>query len=481
MVLLCSWSAVSPGAAAPLIEVFPLPAGNSRPVAVTVAEDGSVWFTDPGIDVVGRITESGALTLLALPSPSGPAGIASDGDGGIWFTQNDRNAIGRFSLAPPHDLEELLLSTPAAQPFAIAIGLAGDVWFTTIGGNQIGHIAADRTITEYVIPTALAVPAGIAVADDGGVWFTEFNRNQVGRLDPDGSFMEIPLPNPGSAPFGIVVDASNTAFFTQFNGNRVGRIAPEGAYSEFSVPTTSSQPAGITIAADGAVWFTQVNVDQIAVLAGDLIHEFELPEGSFDAGTLFGGGIAGGPGNRLTFAATRAAAVDRADLCMSDQACASLNCETFLCGPPHTPTPTNGVRSCRDDERVCQLGFVCNLAEGGLCCEMRECPVGFSCRVPGREGFCTALPTTTPTATHSPAPVATATISATATTQPTVTMIPTETPTFPIEPTSTPTSKSGGGGSGCNINAATPALGTWFWLLPIALLRAVGRGREAVP
>lgn len=478
---MCALWAASPAAGVPLTEVFPLPAANSRPVGIAVAPDENIWFTDPGIDAVGRITPAGALTLLALPSPSGPAGIVSDRDGNIWFTENDRGAIGRFSAAPPHVLEQFFLPTPGAQPFAIAIAPDGDIWFTELGANQIGRLAAGGTITEFPIPTELAVPAGIAVTSDGAVWFTEFNRNGIGRLDPDGSFTETPLRNPGSGPFGIVADASDTVFFTQLNGNRIGRIAPDGFYAEFQIPTVASQPAGITIGRGGNPWFTQINADQVAVLIGDLVFEFAVPRGSFEAGSLFGGGIGAGPGDQLTFAASAAGAIDHMQTCATNAECSTGNCEFLLCArfntpTPRTPTPTPGFgpEICATDAS-CQPGFFCNVAEGRLCCEMKECPAGLTCRFPGREGFCTNLPTGTPSPTRTPqasaSPSSTSTVTLAATATPTAHDPPALTPA----PTSSPPSAKSSSGGGCRIVQPRRSQRAWLLLLPLALLGILRR------
>lgn len=459
--------------AGPVIDVFRLPAANSRPVGITVAEDGSIWFTDSGIDAVGRLTEDGALTMLALPSPSGPAGIVSDGRGSIWFAQNDRNAIGRYGAAPPHALEEFFLPEAASQPFAIAVGAGGDVWFTEIGGNRIGRIDANRTITEYPIPTQLAVPAGIAVASDGGVWFTEFNRNQIGRLDPDGTFMEMPLPHAGSGPFGIVVDGHDTVFFTQLNGNRIGRIAEDALYAEIAIPTASSQPAGIAVGDDSTVWFTQIAADRIGALIGTRIHEIDIAAGSFEGGTLFGGGIAAEPDGDLVFAAGAAAAIDRLRLCASNADCPTGNCERAprVCGPRLAHTPTPPVPFICSSNADCAEDFFCNEAEGRLCCNMQQCPPGWSCRIPNHEGFCSQLPLTS---TPAPPATATASASATLTLQPTSTRTATESPTLAHPPASTP--RGGGSSGGCHLSP-TSQVSHWVWLLIIATLHAVHRKR----
>ncbi len=63
--------------------------------------------------------------------------------------------------------------------------------------------------------------------------------------------------------------------------------------------------------------------------------------------------------------------------------------------PPPTPTPTPVPpgRPCSDTLQ-CTGGFFCNLREGGICCNLDECPANMSCRVPGQEGFCNPIPPT---------------------------------------------------------------------------------------
>jgi hypothetical protein len=95
---------------------------------------------------------------------------------------------------------------------------------------------------------------------------------------------------------------------------------------------------------------------------------------------------------------------NQGDGCNKDSDCASGNCNfsapnpPFLgsCGPPHTPTPVGPGGPCQTTSQ-CVPGFECNVEEGRICCEQLECPDGTSCRLPGKEGFCFALPTPTPT------------------------------------------------------------------------------------
>src|SRR5262249_44562520 len=43
-------------------------------------------------------------------------------------------------------------------------------------------ITLDGAITEYTVPTANSDPFGIAAGPDGNVWFTEYDGNQIGQL-----------------------------------------------------------------------------------------------------------------------------------------------------------------------------------------------------------------------------------------------------------------------------------------------------------
>ncbi|HYD50527.1 MAG TPA: VCBS repeat-containing protein, partial [Terriglobales bacterium] len=91
--------------------------------------------------------------------------------------------------------------------------------------------------------------------------------------------------------------------------------------------------------------------------------------------------------------------------CNLDSDCVTGNCEydaperpvrcVGACAPPRTPTPRWPGSPC-DSVEQCAAGFVCNHAEGGVCCDLERCPGGESCRVPGHEGLCRVVPTPTP-------------------------------------------------------------------------------------
>jgi virginiamycin B lyase len=67
-------------------------------VGITARPDGNLWFTERGPDKIGRITTSGEISELPLPTPeSRPFGIPAGPDGNLWFTTE--HEIGRIAPA----------------------------------------------------------------------------------------------------------------------------------------------------------------------------------------------------------------------------------------------------------------------------------------------------------------------------------------------------------------------------------------------
>lgn len=92
--------------------------------------------------------------------------------------------------------------------------------------------------------------------------------------------------------------------------------------------------------------------------------------------------------------------------CNEDSDCQSNNCElnnpntpqgyAGICAPVRTPTPIGPGGRC-GETADCQPGFFCNEKDGFICCNELECPANQTCRDPSNPGFCTLLPTPTPT------------------------------------------------------------------------------------
>lgn len=147
--------------------------------AMTLGSDGKMYVaTTPGVSsfsgdpphpsVIYRVdpaTQS-TLSMTALPSGSSVTQIAAGPDNAVWFTDTGLNEIGRLSSTGT--LTYYSVPTANSGLSGIAPGSDNAMWFTEKNANKIGRIATDGTITEYAINDPNAHPQGITAGPLGG-------------------------------------------------------------------------------------------------------------------------------------------------------------------------------------------------------------------------------------------------------------------------------------------------------------------------
>ncbi len=80
------------------ITIFDDTFGDATPYGITAGPDGAIWFTDPGNDVIGRITTDGNYTLQQPAGVEISTGITVGPDNNLWFTvEQDDAMIGRIT------------------------------------------------------------------------------------------------------------------------------------------------------------------------------------------------------------------------------------------------------------------------------------------------------------------------------------------------------------------------------------------------
>ena len=82
------------------------------------------------------------------------------------------------------------LPEPGAEPFDIAAGADGSMWFTEFAADRIGRISPAGVITQFRVPTAGAAPYQITAGPQGAMWFTEYNTTKIGRVTASGRVTE---------------------------------------------------------------------------------------------------------------------------------------------------------------------------------------------------------------------------------------------------------------------------------------------------
>src|SRR5262249_56052934 len=76
------------------------------PNDITVRPDNALYFTEGGLDRIGRLSVGGFLQEFSsgITAGSQPVGITVGPDKAIWFTENAGNNIGRLAIPPTNVL-----------------------------------------------------------------------------------------------------------------------------------------------------------------------------------------------------------------------------------------------------------------------------------------------------------------------------------------------------------------------------------------
>ena len=153
---------------------FPVP----QPADVAVDAAGNVWFTAPLAPGIGRLVpQTGVVTVT--PTQGFPRQITVATDGSVWFTERfTPQAVGRLDPAT-NEVTEFPVTN--VGPEGIAASPDGSVWFTQTTKGNIARITSDGTLTETKVVKG-SQPFGITVDGAGDPWFTMMSANKIAEF-----------------------------------------------------------------------------------------------------------------------------------------------------------------------------------------------------------------------------------------------------------------------------------------------------------
>lgn len=127
-----------------VISMFPLP-GRKVPVSITSGPDGAVWvsaFFVLSVAII-RVDTDGQMEEFALPAPFTGVGALTVGrDDAIWFLDFLANRVGRLTTSGQLTWLDIPSSNPTGSyPVGMTVGPDGNMWFTEYGDNQIARVA----------------------------------------------------------------------------------------------------------------------------------------------------------------------------------------------------------------------------------------------------------------------------------------------------------------------------------------------------
>jgi streptogramin lyase len=281
----------------------PVPLPDNGPDYMVAGLDGNVWFSEPLLGRVARITPTGITTEFATPAPPLPNGAGmglAAGTDGIWFS--GLHDIGELSFqgALLHDFV-IPSASNSLSGLLMTLGPDGNLWYTEPYGNPVvGRLTPSGQITEWPIPfnaldivrgsdgnlwfdstgpgyigritpsgnrsyfDGLGGERGLTAGPDGNLWITNGDNNTIVRFNTNGVKTGVfSVPTPNSGLYGMGAGPDGNVWFTEGNSNQIGIIAPNGRITGLPIPTPNSGPDQIVAGPDGNVWFGEDNVNQI--------------------------------------------------------------------------------------------------------------------------------------------------------------------------------------------------------------------------
>jgi virginiamycin B lyase len=171
--------------------LFPIPSGE-RARHVTRGLDDAIWFT-AGANI-GRVTMDGTVSEISVGAQTGD--ITSGPEGTIWFTEPDDNRIGR--LTADGTLSHFDVPTPDSGLGSITQGPDGLIWFAETNTGKVGRMSHDGQLIEMDVVAAPARLGEITAGPDGRVWFTidtgDYHHTRIGSVSACGVTTFVDLP-----------------------------------------------------------------------------------------------------------------------------------------------------------------------------------------------------------------------------------------------------------------------------------------------
>ncbi len=229
--------------------------------------NGNVFTTNPNqpasiIRVDPRTGDS--KTYFTVDPKSYPHGLTVDADGTVWWAGSD-NFLGH--LDPATGLTDQYPATEQGlNGHTPAFTSKGDLWFSMLTGNKIGHWdRATDTVTYYETPSERGRPYGLIVDHADKVWYVEYFTDAVVRFDPDTkTFRRYKIQSSPAQMRRLGVDSKNIIWFGVYGRvgghGRLGRLDPKtGEVTEYDLPIEYANPYDAWADEQDHIWVSSDN------------------------------------------------------------------------------------------------------------------------------------------------------------------------------------------------------------------------------
>jgi streptogramin lyase len=217
-----------------------------------------------------------------------PFGIATGADGNLWFAENNgaMPAISQISSSGTGYTKHALLPVQSGtnngweSPFGVAIGADGNIWVGDDNSHPLGNIG--QVTPAAVINTYHANHQFTNFASpglDGNEWFSECSTNAVSSVSTTGTVTESSVSGATDIQ-GMTLGPDGNIWFTDLGSKRVGTVVAGVPSLVSSALTNQPSTAGdITSGSDGNLWVAELPGASPALIAqvstsGTILNQF---------------------------------------------------------------------------------------------------------------------------------------------------------------------------------------------------------------
>ena len=243
------------GAATPFTNGTGTSATFNNPQAIALDSNGNIYVADTGNSVVRMITPAGVVTTFA-----GVPGSTGSSDGAA-------------------------ASATFVSPSGLAVDLAGNVYVTDYGNNNLREISITNTVSTIAASANTTFGGGTS---DGTGLAAQFSYPQGLTIDASGKILYVTDSQSGRIrKVDNSAGTANSAIVTTISGSSTGYLDGTGLYAQFNYPT------GIAIAPNGTLFVADLGNSTIRKISNLVVTTY--------AGSVSLAGSADGTGTAALF------------------------------------------------------------------------------------------------------------------------------------------------------------------------------------
>lgn len=200
--------------------------------------DGNIWIAITNKDVILKYQPNlDSFEKIKMPAPESlPFALTIDNEGKIWFTESAAGKIGFINTKNNH-ITEFMPEKPLASPEALVFDDEGNLWIAEHTGKAITKFDPIlETFEKISVPNKEALPYGMSFDRYGNIWILQHTIDRIAAYDPyNKNLIEIPIPTTTSFAQFSTSDNKDNVWFVEQRGNKLALVKTT------EIPATVSQ------------------------------------------------------------------------------------------------------------------------------------------------------------------------------------------------------------------------------------------------